>query len=843
MGQYAEAEALHKQSLSIKERKLGPEHLDVAIALTALADTYRALDRDAEAERILQRALTIREKKLPGNHELIGASLHNLALVYNEQGRYEEAERLLKRSLLIDQRLRPDHPRLGTTFTNLAGNYTDQGRYSEAEPLYRRGLAIRRKAYGNEHPMVAQSLARLASLQKKQGNLVEADRLFTEALAIREKVLGSEHPVVASTLVEVAELRRAGRRFEEAEPLYLRSLAIREKTMGAMHPVLVHSLQGLGRLRLDQRRIDDALVYLRRATAMRAAASATQADGAKERPAGRKEDRAIFTQLASATWLAAAANPAKRDALAREAFEALQNSARDVTGFALEQMAARFGAGTAVFAQRVRERQDASRLREALSKSLIKALSESGPKRSEALIGSLRHEIAATEAKVKQLSEDLEHEFPAFAELLNPKPLQIADVQRLLAPSEALIAFMVGDASESFVWVITRERSVWQLLPADSKAIEEKIAILRKGVDQEDLKAAAATGTLFDLGQAGELYQILLGGVAEAIKSKAHLIVVPSGPLTSLPFQLLVADRPPVARPSANQLSAYRDAGWLIKRHAISVLPSVSSLKALRALAGSATAARPIVAFGDPVFRPASAGGRSPSGQGGPAQRRVTRSFGNFWKGSDADLEALRAGLSPLPETAEEVRSVAKALGAGSGDLHIGEAASETTVKRLDLAPYRIVYFATHGLVAGELRGLAEPALALTLPLVATEIDDGLLTASEVAQLKLNADWVVLSACNTAAGDRPGAEALSGLARAFFYAGARALLVSHWRIDSEAAVRLTTSTFASLQKQPSIGRAEALRRAMLAMTEDTSSPWNAYPDYWAAFSVVGEGGK
>src|SRR5262249_35746329 len=156
------------------------------------------------------------------------------------------------------------------------------------------------------------------------------------------------------------------------------------------------------------------------------------------------------------------------------------------------------------------------------------------------------------------------------------------------------------------------------------------------------------------------------------------------------------------------------------------------------------------------------------------------------------------------------------------GDIHLGSDASETTVKRLPLADYRVVYFATHGLVAGDVKGLGEPALALTLPAQPSEIDDGLLTASEVAQLKLNADWVVLSACNTAAGDQPGAEALSGLARAFFYAGARALLVSHWSVASESATRLTTSTFDALKSAPSIGRAEALRRAMLAYMNDTS---------------------
>jgi CHAT domain-containing protein len=140
-----------------------------------------------------------------------------------------------------------------------------------------------------------------------------------------------------------------------------------------------------------------------------------------------------------------------------------------------------------------------------------------------------------------------------------------------------------------------------------------------------------------------------------------------------------------------------------------------------------------------------------------------TRAYTDFWQGAGVDRTKLGQALPALPETADELNAVAREIGAPASDIHLGRDASETTVKQASLADYRVVYFATHGLVAGDVKGLAEPALALSIPKESTELDDGLLTASEVAQLKLNADWVVLSACNTAADDgTPDAGGLSG---------------------------------------------------------------------------------
>jgi CHAT domain-containing protein len=299
----------------------------------------------------------------------------------------------------------------------------------------------------------------------------------------------------------------------------------------------------------------------------------------------------------------------------------------------------------------------------------------------------------------------------------------------------------------------------------------------------------------------------------------------------SLPPQVLVTSDP--------LGKALKDVDWLIRRHAVTILPSIASLKVLRGRTATSSAPKPLIGFADPVFN---------KNQQPPVRRVATNVMvTKAVRGGVADVLNLVTALDPLPETADELQRVAESVGATEADIILGPKATETRVKQTRLEDYRIIYFATHGLLAGEVAKLAklnaEPALVLSLPDTPTAFDDGLLTASEAAQPKLNAEWVVLSACNTAAGDGSGAEALSGLARAFFYAGGRGLLVSHWPVKSSAAVKLTTTPVTELKAHPEIGRAEALRRAMLALMQDKSDLSNAHPAIWAPFMMVGEGGS
>jgi CHAT domain-containing protein len=215
-------------------------------------------------------------------------------------------------------------------------------------------------------------------------------------------------------------------------------------------------------------------------------------------------------------------------------------------------------------------------------------------------------------------------------------------------------------------------------------------------------------------------------------------------------------------------------------------------------------------------------------------------------RGALVNLSAVRE-LAPLPETADEVCEAAALFGSGEDDVFLGNRATESNIKRLsasgELANYRIIHFSTQSLLAGEgvVFGVSESSLVFTPPALATAEDDGILTESEIATLKLDADWVILAACNTAASGYGKDEVFSGLARAFFYAGAQSLLVSQWYVDSRATVALVTKAFASLSRNPSIGPSGAVRQSMLEMI-DNGAPREAHPSVWAPFVVIGESG-
>ncbi|UWU93144.1 CHAT domain-containing tetratricopeptide repeat protein [Bradyrhizobium sp. CB1015] len=817
-GKYAEALPLAQAMVASLEK--GNDGRELSAALNNLGQVYAGQGRDDLAEPVYKRAIALMEKSLGLDTALISPELTNLAALYQRQGRFTEAEPLFKRALAVSEKsMSREHPDVGRALNNLATLYVKQERFADAEPLFRRALAIYQKAAGPEHPAVATVLNNIGQVERDLDRDADAEAPIKRSLAIREKVLGPDHPDVARSLNNLAGLYQHQQRHADAEPLYRRALAIREHALGPDHPDVATSTSNLADFLQATGRTADALPFAQKTLA-----------------ANRAQLRVVLPILFAARQQSLLASEKALD----DALGAIQRGTQSSAASAVNKLAVRLAAGSDRLAELVRKDQDLAAESEALDKAIIAAVSKPSGQRDVAAEQRSRARIAAIASARNGLQKTLAVEFPDYSSLSNPLPLTVRDIQPLLASDEAMVIYSVVDR-RSYVVAITRERVDWKEIPLEADAVTQKVTAFRRGLDVGKARDASGKSGLFDLGLANELYIALLGPVEALTKDKRNLLVVPSAALTALPFHLLVTEKPPAAIP--DKLEGYRSAAWLLRRQAVSVMPSVISLKSLRAFARTDQSIKPMTGFGDPVFNPAAEGPADRRAASGKVVARsiATIAYADFWRGAGVDRARLAQALPQLPDTADELNAVARDVGAAEADIHLGRDASETTLKRAALAQYGIIYFATHGLVAGDVKGLGEPSLALSIPDQPTELDDGLLTASEVAQLKLNADWVVLSACNTIAGDKPGAEALSGLARSFFYAGARALLVSHWAVDSEAATRLTTSTFELLKNEPKLGRAEALRRAMITYLDDASSPRNAYPAMWGPFALIGEG--
>jgi tetratricopeptide (TPR) repeat protein/CHAT domain-containing protein len=998
-GRYGEAEPLMKRALAIREKALGSSHVDVGRTFSSLALLYQAQGRYAEAEPLYKRALGIDERGLGLDHPNVARDLNNLALLYQAQGRYAEAEPLLNRALTITEKaLGPDHPNTGNRLNNLAALYESQGRYAEAEPLAKRAVAIAEKALGPDHSDTSNRLDILAQAYEMQGRYAEAEPLYKRALTIAEKTFGPDHPDVGTRLNNLSEVYYLQGHFAEAEPLMKRALAIEEKTLGPDHPNVATDLRNLASIYFAQNNWASAADYWRRSTSVTISRVQRGTLVVGESLTGKKRSEAA-QQSSTFRNLVKALSRLRSEqgdnaGLLRESFQVAQWAQSSEAAESLAQMAARGARGDSKLAALARKRQDLVvewQNRDALRSAAVALAPDARKQQAAAESENVAH-LAEIDRQISDVDVRLAAQFPDYAALASPAPLSVEEVQKELRADEALVLFLDAPQwkpvpEETFIWVVTKADVRWVRSEVGTASLTDEVTTLRCGLDYSGswtagsrcsgllktsysrLDYAAAKPLPFDLARANKLYKALFGQIEDVIRDK-RLLIVPTGPLTQLPFQILVQSLPSdvsaversreIARLGAElgNLSdddrkrlQFKDAGgvrivralkdgaaeaaglkpddivlsldgmefdsyqkliaavqahapgdkvqihflrdgaelavtvalgaitirewiprflasgegknvdWLIRDHAITVLPAVSSLRALRALAKESHASETFIGFGDPLLdgeptkfsedaiaaklaRDATCPASSTLQAAALADRGATRASVRG-SGGLADVADLRS-WAPLPETADELCDVAQNLGvAPSTHLFLGAKATETEIKRLSadgmLAKYKIIHFATHGAIAGELSGTSEPGLILTPPEKASEIDDGYLSASEIAALKLDADWVILSACNTAAGDSKGAEALSGLARAFFYAGARSLLVSHWEVASQSTVKLITSAIAELKADPKIGRAEALRRSMLSLIT-TGKNYEGHPAFWAPFVLVGEGG-
>ena len=906
-GRNAEAEPFARDVLRIWQKGAeGPESGAAGNAASMLTSILMDLGRPAEAEPFARLTVRAFDRAHGTNSGAYANALNTLVSILKARGRSAEAEPFAQEALRIWQRGAegPESGAAGNAANTLASILMDLGRPAEAEPFARLTVRAWDRAHGVSSDAAANARNSLAITLERLGRHEDALVAAETARETWRRANGERDKSVARGSSNLAALYFNRGDFDKAIQLHEEAVSIWSEALGPDHRLSHSSLIGLTSANFAKSNWADSYAWGQRALKMgiegirrdRVPIGAGLAVDSAQTVANTGGQP--HTVIRSAYQLVLKER-SRTDELASATFEVAQWARSSTASAALAQMATRTSAGSAAIAAFVRERQDRVAEWQAKDKMLL-TLQASRLPSDQGAVTSLRNETAAIEARVAAIDQILKEKFPKFAELSDLEAVKSIDLQKYLLDDEALILTLETQTSkyaqgETFIWLVTKTDLKWVRSNLGTEALREKVAALRCGLDEEEWVAQSTAQRCtrllgmpdeqlepsrplpFHLGIAHELYRELFGDLQEMIKGKRRLLIVPSGPLTSLPFHVLVTKAPRDALPET--FDGYRGADWLGRTHGLVVLPSVSSLGALRRNAAGVPSA-PLAYFGigNPILTgrdqscrtsprrndpcPSFDGARQLTAsagtpglatvQGGTGRRSgdITRIFSDG-AGSEAVLAHVR-NLCPLPDTDYEIRCVSERFKEDMRAVRLDSSATKTELKKLSeqgiLERYRIVHFATHGLLAGDVETMTkrqgEPALVMTPPERPGDgSDNGLLTASDVAQLRLNADWVVLSACNTAAGDKFGAEALSGLARAFFYAQARALLVSHWPVYSDAAVQLTTRTFAELDRNPKAGRAEALQAAMIELMSHPSPVVNAHPAVWAPFVVVGEGAR
>jgi CHAT domain-containing protein len=527
---------------------------------------------------------------------------------------------------------------------------------------------------------------------------------------------------------------------------------------------------------------------------------------------------------------------------AAEAFRLADAARGQSTQRALSASAARAAVNDPALADLIRKEQDTKQQITVLYTTLRRLLGAPPDQQLPQVAAQMRNRIQELEKERRTLLVDLERRFPAYVNLINPRPATIEETRSALRDGEVLLSVLTTD-DRSYIWAIPKSGAVgFHVARLGDKAVADIVAGLRKSLDP----GAVTLETLadFDVAAAHRLYAELLGPLEGVWKGARTLLVVANSALAQLPFSVLVTEPVALAPEQGPRFDRYKATPWLVRQLAVAQLPAVNTLVTLRSLPQASPARSAFVGFGDPQFGPQLAVAVAP-------QQRALRMRNLSVPRVEGEKRAVDwipySQLAPLPDTRNEILAIASALKADpQRDVYVGSSATKQSVKAVDLASRRIVAFATHGLIPGDFPDLEQPALALAAP--TGNAEEGLLTLGDILALKLDADWVVLSACNTAAGDGAGAEAISGLGRGFFYAGSRALLVTHWPVETNSARQLVTTLFERYAGNPSLSRAEALRQASLAVMEsqgrDGVTAFSyAHPLFWAPYALVGDGGR
>jgi CHAT domain-containing protein len=871
--------------------------------LEATALVADALEADEQAEERRRKVLAMRLKLSSADELGIASARGRLAHTLAELGRVDEAEALANQALSTWQ-ARPDaarQPAIATATLALAKARLLRGRPAEAEPLFRRAVQVREQTLGPKHALTLDARADLARFLAAQGRAPEAAALLGPIAAqlVAERMGGPRMMRVmldiADTLDKPAECAQGASQLEGMRDAYFAQLFVTAKQRMRMR-------ESGGRLRACAGQYAQAATELVAAeheflmaqdyrnsaefglanaryalwlaghseaaeAASRFASMGVSIARSRQRQGfansdapsfGNAVDRAVHSTgggnpLALAYEAELAVDwPAYAQGQSwglHQAFRSAQELSVSGAAIAMAQTRARTAAGSGALAALVARQQQLSAQAVALDREAVAAVARNEAAASQAARAQLKplaDELEAIDARLQQ-------EFPAYAGMVSPQALKLPELQARLRPDEGLL-LLVPVREHVHVFGVSKNSAKWHRLDNGAAGTAQKIARLRCQVDPATCGGAGASdgrgvqsvygtavaqgGKAFDRDAAYALYHDLVEPVEGALAGVKRVYVTAAGELGKLPLGVLVTSAPAAGEDDADPAVLARTP-WLADRYALLTLPAVS---ALNAPVPAPPAGNGFLGFGSPSLLGNAGSARSASGA-----KLFAEAAGDG--AALANVDAIRH-LAPLPGTQVELQAMAQLYG-GQSSLALGNEATEAKLKSsAALGQAQVVAFATHGLLPREVRGMDEPGLVFTPPAKASAQDDGVLTASEASKLSLSAEWIILSACNTAAADgSSGAQSLSGLARAFLYAGAQALLASHWRVSDDATAALTTETLSARRASASVTRAQALQAAMHAVRtgqrDDGSalSGWKpawSHPAAWAPFVLISD---
>lgn len=838
---------LGRVSLQMGRYKKALEHLEeaykmsvahgyggyAATSLTVAGKVYRNLGQYEKALEHHRKALSIRSSI---DNDKIGEDLLSLGTVYRFLGQYLKSLEYLEKAVEVFRR-RNVWKFEATALSEIGAVYRLMGQPERALTYHEQALAISRKLKNRvqeQYDVLYIGIAHLAL-----GELPKAHRYFEQSLAIAREIQNPKGEGLSllnlgDALYRMKEYKRAEEAVSRCLKIFL-ELGEREFTWRAEH--------SLGLIHVRQGRLEEALVEYERAIDV---IEGLRSGLSEEGRASYMENRMrVYDHLIGLLMTLHDKDPAKGyDRRSFEIFERKQGRSF------LEAMGRSGAKQFAWIPGRLRDKE--SELEEELAeceRSLNEELSGSVKERRRAKVRVLENRITGLRTALKALEEEIRREFPDYHALKHPKPASIGELQeKVLRPDELLLVYGVLERATA-LWVLSRRHFELVRIPIGEKELAARVDDFRDGlravleavqkprpesvirsIIQDSMEAMWSKGL--------DLHRLLIPQALEKTVSEAEtLYVVPSGSLYVLPFEALV--QPPV--------TGLKKPAFLVESHPVAYLSSASLLKILReaVIRRREEPRYPLLAFANPVYGANGAstgeGTRSPSSSRELAE--PTEEVSEASVRSRTFLELMGGAFAELPETEEEAREIKELLAApeASHPLQLRAAASRSNVMRMNdsdrLRDYRYLVFSCHGVLPEELDSIRQPSLVLSHPDPQNR-QDGFLTMADVFTLRLNADFVSLSACNTGMGQIVRGEGMIGLTRAFMYAGTPALMVNLWSVESQSAKLLNTSFYRHLKG--GVGRGEALRRSKLELIQGERGEHLRHPFFWGPSVIFGD---